>query len=127
MVSVGDRIAQRKEFAGPLLDAFAKELERFRPQFALQPNAEQGKQLAPALVKVLVHVETYWDAAREDQAKVEKLVGACETSLHFINTYLKGPAQPAINLKTEWTKADRSKFEEGVKAWQAMLSKSPYA
>ncbi len=129
MVSIADRLAQHNGFAGPTVDAFVKELDRFHLRFRRLPGPEQaslGKRLAPALGKVLAHILTNWDAAQADQAKVERLVGACETFLQFINISLKGAAAPEINLRNEWSNGDKAKFEAGVTAWQDLLNKPPY-
>jgi hypothetical protein len=129
MAGIGERLAQQNAYAGATLAAFVKELERFRQRYAQLPGAEQaelGKRLAPALVNVLAHMLQHWDSARAGNEPVETLVGACETSLQIVNTFVKAPPPPPIDLRGAWSEGDKAKFEEGVNAWRAQLAKAPY-
>jgi hypothetical protein len=129
MASVADRVGQQAEFRAAVVDAFVKELERLRPKYAQLTKPEQvalGKRLAPALGKILAYIAANWDAAREQPARIERIVGACETSLQFINIPLAGPAAPETNLKNEWIRGDKTKFDQGVAAWQKILAAAPY-
>jgi hypothetical protein len=134
MTSVASRLSEQNELALPVLDAFTKELGRFRNTYSTLSSAESvalGAMLGPALGKVLAHVARHWDAARADPRTIERvavLVGACETSLQFVDAPVRKDQPPPWDgsLRSAWNAGNKADFEKGVAAWQAVLSKAPY-
>lgn len=128
------RLSATSEISGPMVQAVASAVGRLRERITdyNDEHMRMGVKLAPALGATLAWTLANWDSLRGTDATVTDamnvLVASSEGLLQFTDPRLaSGRATPTSDINGAWKAGDKTKFETGLKAWQAVLSKPPYA
>lgn len=135
IVRVIDRVAARTQADPlPMIEVIAEAVSKVRDRYlsAAMGNAERqalGKQLAPAMGKLLGLIAADWDAGHADQRKqrvYSVIIGGMEGFLPAIDVAVR-QSQTQSAMRQAWDNANKANFESELAKWIAVFQQPQYA